>query len=77
MMDNKIFQKAVCTMFPEAYQKPSTIEHSFEFKDELEFAEVSNFNSNPTSFQPNNIISHIDIDQESGSSILSQPSLIL
>lgn len=28
-------------------------------------------------YQPHNLISHIDIDQQSGSSILSQPSLVL
>ena len=35
MIDNKIFQKAVTTMFPETIQKISSVDPSFEFKDEL------------------------------------------
>lgn len=75
LLDNKIFQKAVKSMFPEAeklHEPYEPSEQSFDFKDELD--EISNFHND--SFPHKNGISQIEMNQED-SSILSQPSLVL
>ena len=38
MMDNRIFQKTVSSMFPESSHKNPPEEKSYDFKDELDFA---------------------------------------
>lgn len=63
-------------MFPESSRKDPPEEKSYDFKDELDFAEMPNQNESINYPPPNNMISHIDMEQES-SSILSQPSLVL
>lgn len=76
LINNRIFLKAVESMFPEVDKPASNANHSFDFKDELDYVDASNANSDSMYPANNNGLSQIEINQE-GSSILSQPSLIL